>query len=214
MPKELHRLAANLSDEEFKKLYGPLARLRPSEAAALFEGFGAPWWIVGGWAIEAFTGRTRDHEDLDVCVLARDLPELIEHFIRSHHVWATGGGVMCPILAAEQTLPRWLNQIWIRETATDPWLLDIIVSPDRDGRWMFKRDPTYIDELAAVTWRADDGILYQNPEITLAFKAGKPRPKDAADLDDALPHLSQHATAWLTETIARLYPGHYWLDRL
>ena len=29
-------------------------------------GFDRPWWIVGGWSIEAFTGVPREHEDVDL----------------------------------------------------------------------------------------------------------------------------------------------------
>lgn len=212
--EELLELVSALSDDQFEQLYGPLARLQPSEAAELFEGFNASWWIVGGWAIEAFSGRQREHEDLDVCILARDVPRLLGHFIGTHHVWGTGGGVMCPLLSANQRLPTWLNQIWVRETATAPWLLDVIVTPDRDGKWVFQRDQTYVDDLQSVTWTANDGIVYQKPEITLAFKAAHSRLKDRADLESCLPRLTPAATAWLTETLEHLYPGHPWLGLL
>lgn len=211
MAEDLRRLVAGLTDDQFEHLYGPLARLRPGEAAAILDGLDGPWWIVGGWAIEAFTGRQREHEDLDVCILARDLPRLIEHFHGSHHVWATGGGMMCPILSVDQALPGWLHQIWIRETASEPWLLDVIITPDEDGRWVFQRDPAYVDDLEAVTWTANDGTVYQNPEITLAFKAAHARPKDTADLRSALSHLTPEARRWLRETVVRLYPDHSWL---
>lgn len=213
MAEDLHELVAGLSDQQFEQLYGPLAHLRPSQAAGLLDGLAAPWWIVGGWAIEAFTGHHRDHEDLDVCVLACDVPLLLEHFIGTHHVWAIGAGMLCPVLTVGQRLPTWLNQIWVRETATEPWLLDVIVTPDLDGRWVFERDPTYVDDLESVTWHADDGIVYQKPEITLSFKAAHARSKDTADLEVALPKLTPAAKAWLAETITRLHPGHSWLRR-
>ena len=212
MTSDLLRLVNQLDDHEFEQLYGPLARLRPGEAVELLDGMEAPWWIVGGWAIEAFTGRSRPHEDLDLCVLASDVPRLLHHFLDSHHVWAAGEGALCPVLAADQRLPRWLNQFWIRETASGPWLLDVIVTPDRDGRWVFRRDPAYDDDLDAVTWTADDGLRYQNPEITLAFKAAHARPKDTADLQATLPRLPDPARRWLADTIAHLHPDHPWLQ--
>ncbi len=36
-----------------------------------------PWWIGGGWALEAFTGLSRPHDDLDVCVSSTDVPEVV-----------------------------------------------------------------------------------------------------------------------------------------
>ena len=200
------QVLADLSDEEFERLYGPLAHLQPTEAAVLLDGFAAPWWIVGGWAIEAFTGDHRPHDDVDVCVLARDVPVLLDHFLGTHHVWAAGAGMMCPLLRASQRLPSWLNQIWVREDATHPWLLDVIVTPDREGRWVFRRDPTVVEDLERIT--------YQRPEITLAFKAGLDRPKDTVDLEAALPRLDPAAMRWLRSTIARLHPGHPWIQRL
>lgn len=213
MTENLSELAAKLTDREFEQLYGPLAQLRPTQAAELLDDLDAPWWIVGGWAIEAFTNRQRAHGDLDVCVLACDVPKLLEHFIDTHHVWAVGAGAMCPVLAVDQKLPRWLYQFWIRESATDPWLLDISITPDRDGQWVFRRDKTYVRDLESVTWSANDGITYQNPEITLAFKAAHTRQKDTDDLRNALPILDPAARAWLVDTIARLYPGHSWLEQ-
>ncbi len=65
-----------------------------------------------------------------------------------------------------------------------------------------------------MTWWADDGLCYQMPEVTLAFKAAHQRPKDIADLEAALPLLDDDAKAWLSQTIARLHPGHDWLERL
>jgi len=95
-----------------------------------------------------------------------------------------------------------------------PVLLDVIVSPERDGRWVFRRDPDVVEDVDRVTWRADDGIVYQTPEVTLAFKAALARPKDDADLEAALPRLDAAAVGWLTDTVARLHPGHRWLERL
>ena len=46
---------ATAEDLEFYRWYGPWEPLRPSGVASLLDGLDAPWWIVGGWAIEAFT---------------------------------------------------------------------------------------------------------------------------------------------------------------
>ncbi|MEM9565213.1 MAG: hypothetical protein AAGA93_21505 [Actinomycetota bacterium] len=203
-----------LTDEEFEARYGPLARLDPGEAAGLLDGLDAPWWIVGGWAIEAFTGVHRAHDDVDLSVLADDVPRLFTHLDGHHHLWLAGGGMLCPMLTVDQAVPEWVNQLWVRTDATGPWLLDIIIAPTEDGRWVFRRDPSVTATLDDVTWVADDGLRYQRPEVTLAFKAAHARAKDMADLEAALPALDVEARAWLTDTVARLHPGHAWLDRL
>jgi hypothetical protein len=50
----------------FQRLYGPWRPASRAQAKELFDEFGRPWWIAGGWAIEAFTGVSRHHEDIDV----------------------------------------------------------------------------------------------------------------------------------------------------
>ncbi|SDS06740.1 nucleotidyltransferase domain-containing protein [Actinopolymorpha singaporensis] len=55
-----------MDDDEFYRWYGPWVSLTPPEVAALMNGISVPWWIFGGWSIEAFTGRAREHEDVDV----------------------------------------------------------------------------------------------------------------------------------------------------
>lgn len=212
--QNLRQLLTGLSDRQFEQLYGVVEPLEPPEAQALLADFEPPWWIVGGWAIQAFTGVQRPHEDLDVCILARDVPRLVEHFLGTHHVWATGAGMLCPVLAVEQELPSWLHQLWVRHDASSPWLLDFIVTPDRGGKWIFQREPSYVDELERVTWLADDGITYQKPEITLAFKAALDRDKDWHDLNSTVPLLDPPARSWLADTVARLYPDHDWLPLL
>jgi hypothetical protein len=40
----------------------------------LLAPYTAPWWVAGGWAVDAHVGHvTRQHDDADVLVLQRDL---------------------------------------------------------------------------------------------------------------------------------------------
>ena len=54
---------------EFERIYGPQLSWTPAEARDLLEGLPVPWWVAGGWAIEAFTGVAREHEDIDLSIL-------------------------------------------------------------------------------------------------------------------------------------------------
>jgi hypothetical protein len=45
----------------FDRYYGPWDPFDPAAVAQLLDGFSRPWWIVGGWSIEAFTGVLREH---------------------------------------------------------------------------------------------------------------------------------------------------------
>ncbi len=95
-------VAAEQEDPEFERWYGAWDPLHPAGAAALLDGLDRPWWIVGGWAIEAFTGMPREHEDLDVSLLSSDVPALREAVGATEpadHPWRqllTPGGVGGP----------------------------------------------------------------------------------------------------------------------
>lgn len=198
-------------EEAFIRLYGAWKVLTPPEAAAMLRGHDRPWWIVGGWAIDAATGVPREHEDLDVSMLASDVPAFYEHLKSEWHLWNQVAGTLTPY-SDERTEPLDReSQIWVRRDATSAWVLDVILIPDRDGLWVSKRDPEHTAPVDDVVWTHSDGIHYQRPEIVLLHKALKARPKDERDLRTTWPVLDDAARDWLTQAVARLYPDHQWL---
>ena len=59
----------------------------PSQVAAalgpLMKGFGAPWCVAGGWALDLWLGRrTREHADLELVLFRDDQSLLHPHFRR------------------------------------------------------------------------------------------------------------------------------------
>ena len=210
-----------LSDEQFFGLYGPWRLPALDEVRGWLDGWDRPWWIAGGQSIEKFTGVGRQHDDVDVAFFRTDIASLHAHLSPRFHLWAAGSGTLQPLgwdsgqRAEVVALPEWSGQVWVREHALAPWRADFVVTPQRDGRWVFKRDETFSAPLDDVTWVADDGIRYQRPEVTLAFKAHLVRPKDEADLEAALPLLHRPQHAWLAARLHAMYPdGHPWLARL
>jgi hypothetical protein len=201
-------------DQAFFRRYGAWAPFDPARLAAFMAGFPRPWWIVGGWAIEAFTGVPREHEDVDLSILACDVPALRAHVGDAWHLWSNHGGTLRPL---DDRFPEPLSnesQIWVRRSAQDPWVVDLPITPDRDGLWSNKRMPDHVAPVEEVTFVADDGLRYLDPEICLLYKAVLHRPKDDRDLDRCLPLLSGPARRWLAESVARLYPQHAWLERI
>jgi hypothetical protein len=199
-------------DEEdtFQRLYGAWAPLTPSGVADLMDGYERPWWIVGGWAIDAATGLPREHEDVDVSVLACDVPELYGHLKGQWHLWNNVAGSLTPLSDAHPDARDPESQIWVRAEAAAPWVMDVVLTPDRGGLWVNKRDPEHVASVEDVTWRHTDGIRYQLPEIVLLFKAALARPKDVRDLQMSWARMSDTSRAWLREQVARLYPEHPW----
>jgi hypothetical protein len=199
-------------DRAFFLLYGPWAPLDLEGARVFFEGCDRPWWLVGGWAIEAFTGAPREHEDIDVSMLACDVPALRAFVGDRWHLWTNVGGTLRPLTDRSPDLPAPDCQVWVRRDSGSPWVMDMPLSPDVDGQWQSKRMADHVAPLDEVTWITEDGVRVANAEIVLLHKAVQLRRKDRRDLDRALPLLSSTQRVWLRESIAALYPGHEWLD--
>jgi hypothetical protein len=203
-----------MDDEEFFRWYGPWDPLDPPGVAAMMAGFDRPWWIVGGWAIEAFTGVAREHEDVDLSILACDISAFRAHLGDAWTPWNIHLGALRPLSDRFPDVQHVESQIWIRRSAQDPWVVDLPITPDRDGLWTNKRDPDHVVSVEDATWLADDQIRYVRPEIALLYKAALHRPKDDRDLIATLSRLDDGSRAWLRTSLARLYPGHAWVDRL
>lgn len=199
-------------DEEFYRWYGRWAPLDPEGLADFMAGFDRPWWIVGGWSIEAFTARAREHEDVDLSILACDLTAFRVHVGDAWTLWSNDGGTLRPFNDRHPDVLSVASQVWVRRSATDPWIIDLPITPDRDGLWTSKRDPDHVAPLADVTWVAGDGVRYLRPEITLLYKAALHRPKDDRDLAVTWPLLDAAAREWLRAAVGRLYPDHPWRE--
>ena len=203
----------DLSREElaFQRIYGPLEPASLEEAAEFLEGSALTWWVVGGVALEAFTGVPRHHEDIDLSIFRRDLPLLRAHLAPRFHLWAAGPGLLH--LADDTAMPDESEQVWFREHALAPWRGEFLLNADVEGRWRSKRDPSFTAPLERATW-VRDGIRYLNPELVLSHKVQATRPKDDADFDAALPLLDDAQRSFLRHFLERNRPEHPWLPRL
>lgn len=200
-----------MPEDEFQRLYGAWDPLSVIELREVLAGFPRPWWIGGGWAIEAFTGVRRQHDDVDVVMFARDVAELRAFLGAAWHVWNADSGWLRP-LGEDYPEPRHPeSQLWFRHDWSSPWRFEALLTLDRDGRWVNKRDHDHVAPIDDVTWVAPDGIRYERPEISLLFKAKHRRSKDEADAAAALPLLEAERRAWLRDALARTYPGHPWI---
>jgi hypothetical protein len=198
----------------FQRLYGPWKVSTPADAQELLDGYDGDWWIAGGWAVEAFTGIRREHEDVDVSLWRRDIEKLRIHLKGRYDLWSNAGGRLLPLTDQHPEQPDDAPQIWLRRHALAPWEFDLQPNPDRDGRWVFRRDPSLDYALDEITWRAPDGIRYLNPEVAIAYKARLVRPKDERDLAATLPLLTADRRTWLADMIDHLHPDHPWPPRI
>ena len=206
----------DLSDQDFTELYGAWAPHTPQDAAALLAGYGGSWWVVGGWAAQAFTGVARPHEDVDIAIRRGDLGMFREHLAGRTHIWRNDGGTLSPIMPGDpdEGIPAAFLQMWLRRNAASPWEYDVICDPGEPGQWVNRRLLSMTLPLDSATWVDAEGIRYVNPEILLLFKARQARPKDEADFVAIVRLLGEHQRAWLRDTLAQVHPGHAWLERL
>lgn len=181
-----------------------------TRALRAMEGFGRPWWIAGGWAIDLFLGRkTRPHADLEIAILAADQPALAALL----HAWdrrvAAPGAAFVPWDGKHLQAPY--HQIWARQGtfpadtpdafSSDPTMLDFLIEVHVGAVWHYRRDARIrrpVEDFGALR----DGVPFVRPEIALLYKAKAPRFKDERDWERAAPHLDAAARDWLREALA------------
>jgi hypothetical protein len=200
-------------DLDFYRWYGPWDPLTPAGVAARLSGFDAPWWIVGGWAIEAFTGAPREHEDIDVGFFRADLPALLRHLSPGLCIWSNLSGTIRPLRKPEDLIDG-SRQMWVRRDGVSPWLMDLAMTAHDGETWISPRDERVRRPLADATFIGADGIRYLCPELALFMKAAVARPKDDRDLAIVLRTLDTNSRAWLHDTVALVHPAHRWLTEL
>lgn len=189
--------------------------LSPEGVRTLFDGFGAPWWIAGGWAIDLFLGRqTREHGDIDLAVLRSDQPRLQRH-LRDWDVNVAHDGALTPWADGDWLVaPRW--QFWVRRNADAAWAFEVFLEDSRDGEWRFRRDQSIALPLERFGAATAEGIPIIAPEIALLYKAARApeNERNRRDFAAAAPALDAAARAWLRDALAALYPGHEWIEQL
>lgn len=185
--------------------------VRPGEVAEVLAGLRAPWWIAGGWALDLFLGRvTRAHGDLDVVVLRGDQRAAFAHLSGWDLRYATPEHRLVPWDGRFLTPP--LFGVWARR-GPGPWTFELLLDDAREGRWVYRRDPSVTWPLASLGGRRA-GIPYLRPELVLLLKAKAPSALDTADLCAVAPRLSSPGREWLAAALRRTDPRHPWLGRL
>lgn len=200
-------------DRDFYRWYGAWAPLTPPEVAQVLADLPARWWIVGGWAVEAFSGVAREHEDVDVAFFRADLPRVLEHLGTDLCVWSNLSGTIRPLRKLEDLLEG-ARQLWVRRNGDSPWVMDLAMTPHDGDAWISPRDDRVRRPLDEATFVAADGISYLRPELVLFMKARFARSKDDRDLAVLLPRLDAATRAWLHGAIELVHPGHRWLPAI
>jgi hypothetical protein len=202
-----------LDHDEIVRLYGPWAARTPQDAAELLAGYDRPWWIAGGWAIEAFTGVPRAHGDVDPSIPRSDVGALRRHLDGRLDVWEADSGTLRPLLDGDDEVTDECENLWLRPSGAEPWEYDVILMHTTPTTWTFKRDARISRPLGDIVWERD-GIRYLSPEVQLLHKARALRPQDRADFHACAPLLDDAARTWLVDALELAHPHHPWLESL
>ena len=189
-----------------------MVTFRPAlhDAVARMHGYGRPWAIAGGWAIDLFVGRqTRRHSDIDIATLRSDQAALRAHLgdasvakVQSGVLseWRFGETLVLPVHEVHATWP-------------DGTSIEFLLNEGDAERWVFRRD--------ARVWLAfdraflrRDGVPYLAPEIALLYKSKDPSVTNRGDLLASVEHMDTDQQRWLRDAILLLNSSHPWLEYL
>jgi hypothetical protein len=184
----------------------------PGEVARRLAGIDAPWCVAAGWALDLFRGRrTRDHGDIEIAIPAASFPEVRRRFpgfvfdaVGSGRIWED----------ATPEAPAATHQTWLRDPATGNYLLDVFREPHDGDTWICRHDERVRFPYRDIVRHTQDGVPYLAPELVLLFKAKHARPKDRADFEATVPHLTPAQRETLAGLLARVHPGHRWIEGL
>jgi hypothetical protein len=181
----------------------------PGEVADRLSGIDTPWYVAAGWALDLFRGvQTRTHGDIEIAIPAAGFPEVRERF-PEYVFYAVGSGR--PLASAAPEALAETHQTWLHDPKTGNYLLDVFREPHDGDTWICRHNSTIRLPYSDVILRTRDGIPFLAPELVLLFKAKHVRPKDQADFDRTIPHMTGAQRKILAELVARTYPGHRWL---
>jgi hypothetical protein len=189
------------------------AELEPALQA--LAGFEPPWYIAGGWALDLFLGRqTREHKDVDVCILRRDQLALQRHLAG----WRFEKVVAAP--TSHWRIP-WLSgerlELPVHEVhafAPDGLEFELLLNESDGSDWVYRRNPAVRCPLAAIGSRTRAGVPFLCPENVLLHKTKNTTARDDADLALVLPRLDPAARSWLAAALRVCMPDHPWLASL
>lgn len=162
---------------------------------SLFNPLNIEWGFSGGWALDLFIGQqSREHSDVDVCVLTQDLAVIYEKLSNEFIFYKAFDGRLQYWLG-EPLTPKY--SIWVAEQENKPFVFEIVLIESSNEEWFYKRNNDISGLLDQLFVKGE--YLYLSPEIALLYKmeASVLREKDIEDYKRVYPKLSVKQQIWL-----------------
>lgn len=184
-----------------------------AELAGVLRPIAVPWWVAGGYALEAFAGRAwREHDDIDAGAFRPDHATIRRALLDWDVHVADPPGTLRE-WPPEEVLEASIHDIWVRRDAQGSWRFQFMLD-ERDGdEWVFGRDPRVRLPVPRLTWEAA-GVRYVVPEVQLLYKSRGRREKDEIDFTVVRPLLDGRQREWLRNALTLSDPGNPWLEAL
>ena len=175
--------------------------------------FRGTWFVIGGWAVDAWLGRqSRRHRDVDIGVFRDDERAIFDYLAGWH-------------LVGHDTPDADHDDEWdgsplrfpahIHARHPDWPELDLNFNERSGDTWFVNREPLLTVSIDAAIRVTDWDVPTLGPELVLWHKGrGEIRPHDEADFQALLPYLDDRERRWLARSLALLDAGHPWLVRL
>ena len=171
---------------------------------------------------------SREHEDVEICVLREDQALLHAHLAaRGRWRFLTPVNERWAELATDDKRlerPSFMLQVQATpETRTTapglPPEFEFLMNDLADGEWVFPHDADLRLPLERVRVASALGVPVVAPEVVLLLKAPNRRRashpnKDEHDSQRALPYMSAAQRGWLRAQLERLRPGDPWIPQL
>ncbi|MDP9840133.1 hypothetical protein J2T09_004913 [Neorhizobium huautlense] len=94
----------------------------------------SPWYVAGGWALDLWHGyQTRDHEDLEFCVLSEDV-DLYRMVLCELEFFQVLNGATAHLAPATTPLPN-VSQIWGADLDNQCWRVDMMIEQGTLDDW-------------------------------------------------------------------------------
>jgi hypothetical protein len=179
----------------------------------LMDGFGAPWCVAGGWALDLFLGyATRPHADLELAVFRQD-QSLLQPQLQGWTFTASVNGRREAWQQGERLeLP--VHEIHAHSPGEPRLSIEFLLNERDEVNWVFRRNPAIVLPLDRAIVNTEFGVNVLSPEIVLLFKAKFPRTKDEADYDATRATMSDERRRWLRSALLTCDPDHPWIPQL